>query len=136
MVMQDMQTNTVAGGSKAPAPGAPAVRARAGGNPDGITRYFAYLKTSDGNELRLGGAKTGVDTIHLIAKTGESLLLQYRVEDDMWTTTVEISGVDYKLVGKVRKAASGTEYLYFWNPDAADYRPNLSVFRAEGRGRK
>jgi len=103
---------------------------------DKVSRYFAYLKISAGNEIRLAGAKTGVDTIHLVAKSGESLLLKYRVEDDMWETAVEVSGTTHHLLGKVRKAASGTEYLYFWNPDAADYRPNLSVFRAEGRGRR
>ena len=140
MAMPSGQKNPEAGGRKAVAPRPPAESAQSpgdGGKPEGQKaranggkRYFAYARFSDGTEVRFGGYKKD-GAILLKSKSGETATITYNSEGGIWTGEIKSFDAVFNLVGKVRKAASGTEYLYLWNPDSEDYRPSLSVFRVE-----
>jgi len=97
------------------------------------TKYYAYLRTPLGEEIRLTGARVDENLIELKSKWGEIVRLVYSPEKDTWRGTVQWADATTDVVGKVRKTATGEDYLYAWNPAPdmkGDYRPTVAVFRA------
>jgi len=88
--------------------------------------YYAYLKTSNG-EIRLSGDYIDSDTIEM---KGANAVAYVGPNGKGWKGAVTVGGHTYDLVGKVKTAASGVQYVFLWNPKDKNFFPKMSVFEA------
>jgi len=96
-------------------------------------KYYAYLRTPIGEEIRLTGVRVDENLIELKSRFGQTVRLIYAPEKDTWRGTVQLADRIVDVVGKVRTTETGEDYLYAWNPDPqmkGDYRPTVAVFRS------
>ena len=130
--MTDKAGQPGAPGSKAPAAGqAPNAATKAGdvgGKPE-PQGYYAYVKVADG-EIRLSGGHVNDKIIEL---KGKGVLAYVSQNGKGWAASVAINNRTYDLIGKPKTAASGVEYVFFWNPKDRNFMPKLSLFRADYR---